>query len=87
VALCGDESVQLSSLHALTNLSVTDRYHPPYTPLVGTLYSLLDAAPAPSTPHAPVQLQALKILVNLSANPAMVPHLMAAKVGNPQHHS
>ena len=68
------ESVQLSTLQALTNLSVMSEYHGPYTQVVQTLYAYLD------TGHKDVQLQALKVLVNLSCNPEMVPHLLAAKV-------
>lgn len=68
------ESVQLSSLQALTNLSTTSDNHQPYTKVIQQLYEALDqASPA-------IQQQALKVLVNLSTNPDMVPHLLAAKV-------
>ena len=67
--------VQLASLQALTNLSVIDQNHAPYTKLIHQLYELLDRGPVN------VGLQALKILVNLSSNEEMVPHLLAAKVG------
>lgn len=67
--------MQLASLQALTNLSVTAQYHQPYTQLIQHLYDLLDSG-IPS--HC---LQALKILVNLSSNLQMVPHLLAARVG------
>lgn len=69
-----DNSVQLSSLQALTNLSVTPAYHAPYTRVVQSLYEQLDSQ------DGPVRMQVLKLLVNLSSNPAMVPHLLAAKV-------
>ena len=75
IDLCKENDVQLSSLQALTNLSVMEQNHPPYTQLVNTLYSLLD-----HTENPPARLQALRILVNLASNPSMVPHLMAAKV-------
>jgi len=69
------EDLQLASLQALTNLSVTSTFHPPYTKVIQQLYELLDDA----ANHA-VRLQALKVLVNLSCNADMVPHLLAAKV-------
>ncbi|KAL3851952.1 hypothetical protein ACJMK2_015642 [Sinanodonta woodiana] len=68
-----DIAVCLSSLQALTNLSVTDLHHGHYTCLVGRLYHFLDI----DNEH--LRLQALRILVNLSCNPEMVPHLLAAK--------
>ena len=68
------ESVKLSSLQALTNLSVTSSYHAPYTQVVQSLYEQLDKG------AGPIRMQALKLLVNLSSNPDMVPHLLAAKV-------
>lgn len=68
------ESVCLSSLQALTNLSLTDQYHRHYTRLVQKLYDLLDCQ------QHNIQLQALKILVNLSCSTEMVPHILAAKV-------
>ena len=69
------EAVCLSSLQALTNLSVTSDHHGHYTRLVSRLYELF------SEDNTSLQLQALKILINLSCNPDMVPHLLAAKVG------
>ncbi|XP_021370288.1 uncharacterized protein LOC110461227 [Mizuhopecten yessoensis] len=67
------ESVCLSSLQALTNLSLTDQYHRHYTRLIQKLYDLLD------TNQHNIQLQALKVLVNLSCSTEMVPHILAAK--------
>ena len=67
-------SVQLSSLQALTNLSTTSEYHAPYTQIIQHLYELLDDG------EVKIQMQSLKLLVNLSLNPDMVPHLLAAKV-------
>ncbi|KAK3601721.1 hypothetical protein CHS0354_016081 [Potamilus streckersoni] len=68
-----DIAVCLSSLQALTNLSVTDLHHGHYTHLVGRLYHFLDID------NGHLRLQSLRILVNLSCNPDMVPHLLAAK--------
>ena len=68
------ETVCLSSLQALTNLSVTPDHHGHYTRLVSRLYEFF------SEESTGLQLQALKILINLSCNPDMVPHLLAAKV-------
>ena len=66
--------MQLSSLQALTNLSTLSEYHAPYTQIIQHLYELLDDR------ELKIQMQALKVLVNLSLNPDMVPHLLAAKV-------
>jgi len=87
---------RLASLQALTNLSASGDNLTPYTRLVQQLYFLLTAAPgSPAHPgptgdaaaaarsHGAVRLQALKILVNLSCNADMVPHLLAAKVSIP----
>jgi hypothetical protein len=71
-----DTSVQLSSLQALTNLSVTPTYHAPYTRTIQSLYEQLDRHRGNS-----LRIQILKLLVNLSVNATMVPHLLAAKVG------
>ena len=68
------ESVHMSSLQALTNLSITSQYHGHYTRLVQRLYELVD-----TNKHS-IRLQALKVLVNLSTNPELVPHILAAKV-------
>jgi hypothetical protein len=70
------ESVQLAALQALTNLSMQPDLHPPYARLVQALYAYLDS------PTHTLTLQALRVLVNLSCNPVMVPHLLAAKVCN-----
>ncbi|XP_060568226.1 G-protein coupled receptor-associated sorting protein 2-like [Ruditapes philippinarum] len=67
------EAVCLSSLQALTNLSLTSDHHGHYTRLVQRLYEFL------KTENKVIQIQALKILVNLSCNPEVVPHLLAAK--------
>ena len=66
--------MQLTSLQALTNLSVLSDYHTPYTQIIQHLYECLDYG----SPQ--IQQQALKVLVNLSSNVDMVPHLLAAKV-------
>lgn len=68
------ESVRLSSLQALTNLSVMDHHHSHYTRIVQKLYDFLDDQ------SLGIRLQAVKILVNLSCNPELVPHMLAAKV-------
>lgn len=79
IALANDSSngdIQLSSLQALTNLSVTPTYHAPYTRTIQSLYEQLDRH------HGNIRIQILKLLVNLSDNPSMVPHLLAAKVSH-----
>lgn len=68
------EAVCLSALQALTNLSATSLYHGHYTRLVQRLYEFLPVK------NQALRLQALKVLINLSCNPDMVPHLLAAKV-------
>ncbi|CAH1785020.1 unnamed protein product [Owenia fusiformis] len=68
-----DASTQLHCLQALTNLSVTSRHHKYYTRIIERLYACLDMES-----HT-LKLQSLKVLVNLSCNPHMVPHLLAAK--------
>ena len=68
------ESVCLSSLKALTNLSLTSQHHGHYTRVVQRLYDLVDKG------SANIKLQAAKVLVNLSCNPELVPHMLAAKV-------
>ncbi|XP_062591562.1 uncharacterized protein LOC134253060, partial [Saccostrea cucullata] len=67
------ESVRLSSLQALTNLSVMDHHHNHYTRIIQRLYDFLDDN------SAGIRLQAAKILVNLSCNSDLVPHMLAAK--------
>lgn len=67
------ESVRLSSLQALTNLSVMEHHHNHYTRIIQKLYHFLDG----QSPG--IRLQAAKILVNLSCNPELVPHMLAAK--------
>lgn len=73
------ESVRLSSLQALTNLSVMEHHHNHYTRIIQKLYHFLDG----QSPG--IRLQAAKILVNLSCNPELVPHMLAAKVEESSH--
>ena len=73
------ETVQLGSLQALTNLSTSNDYQAPYTQIIQQLYELVDDS------SRAVQKQSLKVLVNLSTNPEMVPHLLAAKVRGKGH--
>ncbi|XP_052286159.1 uncharacterized protein LOC127881942 isoform X2 [Dreissena polymorpha] len=65
--------IRLSSLQALTNLSAVENHHTHYTRAVQGLYDYL------ALKDTALKTQALKILVNLSCNPEMVPHLLAAK--------
>ena len=69
------DSIHLSSLQALTNLTLLPSLHNQCVPLIRTLYATINS----SYSHV-LQLQSLKILVNLSSNPKMVAHLLAAKV-------
>ncbi|KAK7102504.1 dentin sialophosphoprotein-like [Littorina saxatilis] len=70
------ESVTLASLQPLTNLSASGSktYQGHYTRLLQQLYCFLDTSQSAS-----LRLQCLKLLVNLSLNADMVPHMLAAK--------
>ncbi|XP_064633106.1 armadillo repeat-containing X-linked protein 3-like [Lineus longissimus] len=68
-----DDQIKLSSLQALTNLSLLSYNHGHYTRSVQNLYEVLESG------SDTLKIQALKVLVNLSTNPKMVPHLLAAK--------
>ncbi|KAL8621158.1 hypothetical protein ACOMHN_004829 [Nucella lapillus] len=68
------ETVTLACLQPLTNLASSKTYHGHYTVLLQQLYSFLDTSQSP-----PLRLQCLKLLVNLSLNADMVPHMLAAK--------
>ncbi|KAK3102412.1 hypothetical protein FSP39_011229 [Pinctada imbricata] len=67
------ESICLSSLQALTNLSVTSDHHGHYTRVIQKLYDYVEKA------EPGIKLQAAKVLVNLSCNPDLIPHMLAAK--------
>ena len=69
-----DPDVRLASLRALVNLSWTSDKHPEYPPVLDQLCANVDSD------DAALKLESLRVLVNLSKNPAMVPHLLAAKV-------
>ena len=68
------EALCLSSLQALTNLSVTSDHHGHYTRVIQKLYDFVDEG------QLGIRLQATRVLVNLSCNPDLVPHMLAAKV-------
>nr|KAG5697108.1 hypothetical protein BaRGS_002024 [Batillaria attramentaria] len=68
------ESVTLATLQPLTNMSSTPAYHGHYTRILHQIYGLLDTSHNPA-----LRLQCLKVLVNLSLNADMVPHMLAAK--------
>ncbi|NXY84010.1 ARM10 protein, partial [Alcedo cyanopectus] len=69
-----NSEVQLAGLRLLTNLSVTSDYHHQMTDSIPSFLHLL------SEGTERTQIQALKVLVNLSANPAMTRHLLRAQV-------
>lgn len=62
------------ALQALTNFALLNDSHAPYTRIIQQLYQMID------TGSFAVQVQVLKILVNLSCNDDMIPYLLAAKV-------
>ncbi|GFO01918.1 Armadillo repeat-containing x-linked protein 1 [Plakobranchus ocellatus] len=67
------ESLVLSVLRPLINLSAVPTYHAYYVRAIPVLFRILD------TGSTMVKVQSLKILVNLSLDEDMVPHLLAAK--------
>ncbi|XP_005148491.2 armadillo repeat-containing protein 10 [Melopsittacus undulatus] len=69
-----NSDLQLAGLRLLTNMSVTSDYHPKMITSIPCLLHLL------SEGTERTQIQVLKVLVNLSANPAMTRHLLRGQV-------
>ncbi|NWI86577.1 ARM10 protein, partial [Pitta sordida] len=69
-----NSDLQLAGLRLLTNMSVTSDYHQEILHSIPCFLHLL------SEGTERTQIQVLKILVNLSANPAMTRHLLRAQV-------
>uniref|UniRef100_A0A8C6XSF9 Armadillo repeat containing 10 n=1 Tax=Naja naja TaxID=35670 RepID=A0A8C6XSF9_NAJNA len=69
-----NSKLQLASLRFLTNISVTDDYHYMMSSFIPTFLHLLFEG------IERTQVQVLKVLVNLSANPAMAEHLLNSRV-------
>uniref|UniRef100_A0A8C9MXY2 Armadillo repeat containing 10 n=1 Tax=Serinus canaria TaxID=9135 RepID=A0A8C9MXY2_SERCA len=69
-----NSEVQLAGLRLLTNMSVTSDYHQKMINSIPCFLHLL------SEGTERTQIQVLKVLVNLSANPAMTRHLLRAQV-------
>ncbi|CAG5118028.1 unnamed protein product [Candidula unifasciata] len=67
------EPIKLSALRPLINFSSQSTFHNRYINAVQSLYDLLD------TGSHIARVQSLKILVNLSLNETMMPHLLASK--------
>ncbi|XP_070611227.1 armadillo repeat-containing protein 10 isoform X2 [Erythrolamprus reginae] len=65
-----NSELQLAGLRFLTNISVTNNYHYMMTSFVPNFLHLLFEG------NERTQIQVLKVLVNLSANPAMAEHLL-----------
>ncbi|KAM9026161.1 armadillo repeat-containing protein 10 isoform 2-T2 [Ara ararauna] len=65
-----NSDLQLAGLRLLTNMSVTSDYHRKMISSIPCLFHLL------SEGTERTQIQVLKVLVNLSANPAMTRHLL-----------
>ncbi|CAL4107504.1 unnamed protein product, partial [Meganyctiphanes norvegica] len=68
-----DDALCLASLVVLTNIATISEWHDVYCPLLHRLYHLVDK----ENPH--IQLQSLRLLVNLSCNKDMIPSLLAAE--------
>ncbi|XP_030336821.1 armadillo repeat-containing protein 10 isoform X2 [Strigops habroptila] len=69
-----NSDLQLAGLRLLTNMSVTSDYHHQMINSIPCLLRLL------SEGTERTQIQVLKVLVNLSANPAMTRHLLRGQV-------
>ncbi|XP_062990274.1 armadillo repeat-containing protein 10 isoform X2 [Elgaria multicarinata webbii] len=68
-----NSELQLAGLRFLTNMSVTNAYHSTMTSSIQCFLQLL------SEGNERTQVQVLKVLVNLSANPTMTEHLVNAQ--------
>ncbi|XP_053261958.1 armadillo repeat-containing protein 10 isoform X2 [Podarcis raffonei] len=68
-----NSELQLAGLRFLTNMSVTNEYHHMMTSFIPCFLQML------SEGNERTQVQVLKVLVNLSANPAMTEHLLNAQ--------
>lgn len=69
-----DLLVLQQSLFTLTNVAALSDWHPQFCGALTRLFSLTHSV------NSKVRMQSLRILVNLSTNEEMVPHLLAAKV-------
>ena len=69
----GEEMTE-AVLTTLANVAVLSTWHEEFYTYLSSLYALVDEE------SLPIKLQSLKLLVNLSTNPDMVPSLLAAKV-------
>nr|XP_045599085.1 uncharacterized protein LOC123758632 isoform X1 [Procambarus clarkii] len=68
-----DDALRLASLVVLTNIATITEWHDEYCPLLHRLYHLVDSK------NLHIQLQSLRLLVNLSCNREMIPSLLAAE--------
>ncbi|KAK8723515.1 hypothetical protein OTU49_011751, partial [Cherax quadricarinatus] len=68
-----DDALRLASLVVLTNIATISEWHDEYCPLLHRLYNLVDSN------NLHIQLQSLRLLVNLSCNREMIPSLLAAE--------
>ncbi|XP_050689786.1 uncharacterized protein LOC126982097 isoform X2 [Eriocheir sinensis] len=73
----GDDGLRLAALVVLTNIATISEWHQTYCPLLHKLYHFVDS------PNTHIQLQSLRLLVNLSCNRDMIPSLLAAE--GPSH--
>ncbi|XP_018022346.1 uncharacterized protein LOC108678437 [Hyalella azteca] len=68
-----DDPLLLASLVVLTNVATLSTWHGAISPVISRLYALVDCG------ALQVQLQALRLLVNLSCNKDMILQLLAAE--------
>jgi len=75
VSLHTDAAVQLASLQALTNLSVTSAYHSQLIPFADAFIDF-----AATSADVKLTLQSLRLLANLTFSSAFVDHMLQQKV-------
>lgn len=75
-----DSPLLTSQLKALVNIAVLPTWHAEMKVLLHQLYSLQDEGLWESSGSS---LHALRLLINLTCNPDMIPSLLAAQVSGP----
>lgn len=70
------DEIIYNCLSTLTNIAVFHIWHSELQPAIHVLYATLE------NPNKKVVLQCLKLLINLSCNDKMIPHLLGGQVCN-----
>jgi len=68
------DEIIYNCLSTMTNIAVFHMWHSELQPAIHTLYGLLESQ------NNKVVLQCLKLLINLSCNDHMIPHLLGGQV-------